>query len=261
MQAFDMMKIERRNKKSGVWTIFLLLMIALLTGSVKLSHAGEKDSKSVGIRTIVIDPGHGGYDQGAQGPDGSMEKDISLNLAQILSKELKSDYEVVFTRNGDYQVDLTRRASVANHHRADMFISIHTGGGNRYQMDAWSIFYYKKTDQPNGGMLLKAVGPDNIPGNVEDLPLNWDQIQHRHQKNSRVLAGCMKTQFAGNLKIREVTVAAAALRVLEGLDMPAIVIETGYLTNPKTEKRLNDIAFLTDMAKRIKKGIDIYLTR
>ncbi|MBC2714901.1 MAG: N-acetylmuramoyl-L-alanine amidase [Desulfobacteraceae bacterium] len=269
MQAFDMIKIERNNKKSGVLTIFLLLIIALLTGSIKLSHAEKKDSKSVGIRTIVIDPGHGGHDQGAGGSGGSLEKDISLNFARILAKELKPDYEVVFTRNGDYQVTLTRRASVANHHRADMFISIHTGGGSRYQMDFWSIFYYQKTDQRNGGMRPEAVGPDNIQDNnqvniqdnVEDLRLNWDHVQVRYQKKSRALAGCMKTQLAGNPEIREVTVSAAALRVLEGLDMPAIVIETGYLTNPKTEKRLNDISFLTDVAKSVKKGVDVYLTR
>ena len=257
MQALDMMKIERNNKKSGVLTILLLLLIVLFIGSVSLSHAEEKVSKSVSIRTIVIDPGHGGYDTGGQGPGGSIEKELTLNFAQILAKELKPQYTVVLTRNGDYQVNLMRRASVANHHRADLFISIHVGGGSRYQRDAWSVFYYKKTDSSEGGMRPEIIFRES----VEDLQLNWDQIQLRHQKESRALAGCMKTQLVGHPDIREVTVAGMALRVLEGLDMPAIVIETGYLTNPKTEKQLNDVSFLTDVAKRIKKGIDIYLTR
>ncbi len=257
MQAFGMTKIERRNKKSGILTVLLLLLITLFVGSVILSHAEDKDSKSAGTRTIVIDPGHGGHDTGVQGPDGSIEKELSLNFAQILAKELKPDYEVVFTRNGDYQVALTRRASVANHHGADMFISIHTGGGYQYQMNTWSVFYYQKTDLRLGENRLKAVAPDNN----EDSRLNWNHVQLRHQKQSRALAGCMKNQLAGNPEIREVALTGAVLRVLEGLDMPAIIIETGYLTNPKTEKRLKDIAFLTDVAKSIKMGVDIYLTR
>ncbi|MCK5783243.1 MAG: N-acetylmuramoyl-L-alanine amidase, partial [Desulfobacterales bacterium] len=263
MQALDMIKFERNNKKSGVLTILLLLLIVLFIGSVSLSHAEEKVSKSVRIRTIVIDPGHGGYDTGGQGSGGSIEKELTLNFAQILAKELKPNYDVVLTRNGDYQVALMRRSSVANHHRADMLISIHVGGGSRYQMDAWSIFYYKKTNQKEGRMRPIAGVTGNrqadLQNNTEDFGLKWDQIQHRHQKNSQALAGCMQTQLAGNSNIRQLTVAGAELRILEGLDMPAIIIETGYLTNPKTEKQLNDVDFLTDVAKRIKKGVDIYL--
>ncbi len=265
MQAFDMIKIERTNHQLGELTIFLLLLIVLFTGSIKLSYAEATTSKSVSMRTIVIDPGHGGYDNGGKGPDGSLEKELTLNFAQILAKELKPDYKVVLTRNGDYQIALTRRSSIANHHRADMFISIHTGGASRYQMNSWSIFYYQKTDQKNSGMRPGTVVPDNSQANLqntaEGFGLKWDQIQLRHQKNSQALAGCIKTQLSGNPDIREVTVTGVALRVLEGLDMPAIIIETGYLTNPKTETRLNDMSFLTDVARRIKGGVDVYLAR
>ncbi len=265
MQAFDMIKTGNSRKKTGDLIIFLLAMIALFAGLVKLSYAEEKGYASVGIRTIVIDPGHGGYDNGAQGPAGSKEKALTLQFAQILAKELKPEYNVVLTRNGDYQLDLMRRASVANHHRGDMFISIHIGGGSRYQMDAWSIYYYKNTDSSEGGMQSTVAGSDysqaDYKHNAEDLRLKWDQVQLRHQKESRSLAGCVKTQLAANPKIQQVTVSAAALRVLEGVDMPAIIIETGYLTNPKTEKQLKDVSFLMDVAKQIKKGVDVYLTR
>jgi N-acetylmuramoyl-L-alanine amidase len=265
MQAFDMIKIGNSRKKTGDLIIFFLVMIALFTGRVKLSYAEERGYTSVGIRTIVLDPGHGDYDNGAQGPAGSKEKELTLKFAQILAKELMPEYAVELTRNGDYQVDLTRRASVANYHRGDMFISIHTGGGSRYQMDAWSIYYYSKTDSSEGGIRSAGAGSDYHQGsfrqNEEDLRLKWDQVQFRHQKESRSLAGCIKIQLAANPDIREVAVSAAALRVLEGLDMPAIIIETGYLTNPKTEKQLNEDAFLTEVAKQIKKGVDVYLTR
>ena len=265
MQASDMIKIGNSCKKTGDLIIFLLVMIFLFAGWVRLSDAEERGYISLGIRTIVIDPGHGGYDEGAHGPAGSKEKELALKFAQILAKELKPEYAVILTRNGDYQVDLTRRASVANHHRGDMFISIHTGGGSRYQMDAWSIVYYKKTYSSEGGMRSTAAGSDfhqaDFQQNTEDSRLRWDQVQLRHQKESRSLAECLKLQLAANPDIREVTVSAAALRVLEGLDMPAIIIETGYLTNPKTEKQLNEVDFLMDVAKSIKNGVDIYLTR
>ena len=256
MQAIDMIKIERSNKKSGILILFLFVT-SMIAGSAILSYAEKRDFKAPGIRTIVIDPGHGGYDNGGQGPDGSLEKELTLKFAQILAKELKSNYEVVLTRNGDYEVALTRRASVANHHRADMFISIHTGSGSRSRMDTWSIFYFKKADSKKGGIKVETA----VLENVEDTRIKWDQVQLRHQKESLALAGCMKAQLAGVSGIAEVNIAGAALRVLEGLDMPSIIIETGYLSNPKTEKRLNDRFFLSDTAKSIKKGIDIYLSR
>jgi N-acetylmuramoyl-L-alanine amidase len=256
MQVPDMIKVHRSAKKNRWLTLIIMLIPSLPVGLVTFSHAVEKEDIVFSNRTIVIDPGHGGHDQGAQGPDGSLEKEIALSLAQILAKELKPDYQVELTRNGDYQVTLTRRASVANHHQADLFIGIHTGGGSRYQMDAWSVFYYEASESP------EKIRPDKNSGNkARNLPFHWDQVCLFHQKESRTLAECIKTQLADNPESREVTVSKAALRVLHGLDMPAIVIETGYLTNPKTEKRLNATDFLTDIAKRIKTGVDVYLTR
>ena len=75
------------------------------------------------------------------------------------------------------------------------------------------------------------------------------------------MAECVKSQLAGSPDIGEIMVSAAALRVLEGLEMPAIVVETGTLANSGTEKQLTDPAFLTDIAGRIKQGVDVYLTR
>lgn len=256
MQVPGMIKIQRSAKKNRWLTLISMMIPILFVGWITFSHAVETEAIGAGTRTIVIDPGHGGHDPGAQGPDGSLEKEIALRLAQILAKELKPDYPVELTRNGDYQVALTRRASVANHHQADLFISIHTGGGNRYQMDAWSIFYYDASGSP------EKTAPEKISRDkAGDLPLRWDQVCLFHQKESRILAECIKTQLADIPESREVTVSKAALRVLQGLGMPAIVIETGYLTHPKTEKRLNDPDFLIDIARRIKTGVDVYLTR
>jgi len=257
MQASDRIKVQISNKKIR-WLAFIFMLIpVLVTGSADSSPADGENGITAGTQTIAIDPGHGGLDKGSRGPDGSLEKEVTFNLAQILAKELKPDYTVSLTRNGDYQVELTQRASVANHHNADVFISLHAGAGSRHQADAWTIFYYEPSDSQGANM-----HPGKTVSEREDaLPIPWDLVCLRHQKESRILAGCIKTQLAGDPKIRDVAVSRAPLRVLEGLDMPAIIIETGYLTNPKTEKQLNDPAFLSDIANRIKTGVDVYLTR
>jgi N-acetylmuramoyl-L-alanine amidase len=271
MQVPGMIEIQRSGKENR-WLVFVfvavsVLLVVLSTAFAMNGTASEylyiKDEVTAATRIIAVDPGHGGHDEGARGPEGSLEKEIALNLAQILAKTLKPDYQVLLTRNGDYQVALTRRASVANHQTADLFISIHMGGGSRYEMNAWSIFYYDAPDPSNGENHSEGqLRPVEIgTNNVRDLPLLWNHACYRHQKESRILAECIKTQLAMTLEIREPTVSKAALRVLQGLNMPAVIIETGYLTNPKTERHLNDPLFLRDIARRIKAGVDVYLTR
>jgi N-acetylmuramoyl-L-alanine amidase len=161
------------------------------------------------------------------------------------------------TRSGDYQLDPVKRASAANYHQARLFIAIHTGGGFLRQMDRWSVFYYNKDENQNHP-------PNPEPGDAADLGaagIPWDKAQQAHQQESRDLAECIRSQLAGHPDISEVHVAGAPLRMLQGIDRPAIVIEAGYLTNPETENRLNDGEFLTDAARRIKRGIDVYLSR
>lgn len=257
MQTPDMTNSAKSNRKIRCLYAALTLVLALMTGLADASLYWEQYESAGRKRTIAVDPGHGGYDTGGIGAGGSCEKEITLRVAQALAEELQADYHVVLTRNGDYQVALTQRASIANSKASDLFISIHAGGSCRHAMDGWSIFFFKEPEQK--GIELRADRTQGTP--QVGSPVQWDIVCSRHQKESRTLAGCIKNQLSGHPDIQEVAIDGAVLRGLEGLGMPAIIIETGYLTNPETEKQLNDPTFLTDIARRIKQGIDIYLTR
>ena len=95
-------------------------------------------------KIIVIDPGHGGYDNGAQGPDETFEKNVSLTLARILAEELGNTYRVILTRTDDYWLDIPARTATANHVAADLFISIHTGGSYLHKASAMTLYYFKE---------------------------------------------------------------------------------------------------------------------
>jgi len=254
MQPVDMTESGKTASGYTYLCAFLMVMVFVLNVNTRFSVAETSDASTDKRRVIVLDPGHGGNDMGVRGPDGSFEKAITLNLSRIIAKALKPEYQVVFTRNGDYQVELTRRTSIANHKKADLFISIHTGGSRRYQANQWAVYYFMSANQRETEF---GKGPGN-PKDAEGSIIFWDTVQARHQKDSRVFAETIKDQLANITGISGIEVNHAALRVLEGADMPAIMIEAGYITNPQTEKRLNDTAFLTDTAKRIKKGVNAY---
>ena len=112
--------------KSMLSVLSLLMLSMIPYGSVpmaaRFSFSNEKT-------TIVVDPGHGGYDNGAQGPSGTLEKTVALQFAQMLQAGFEDRYRVAITRTTDYAVGTFERANFANHAKADLFISIHTGGG------------------------------------------------------------------------------------------------------------------------------------
>lgn len=253
-----MQRPGRRQSGKSLRFHGILFIWALAAVGVMFSQTAGHAAETTWPEIIVIDPGHGGHDNGAEGPDGTLEKDVALFFARILSEVLAPEYTAVLTRSGDYQLDSVKRASAANYHRARLFIAIHIGGGFLRQMNQWSVFYYKKEGVQNQTP-VSGLGEDSdhgVPAGME-----WDRVQQPHQQDSRDLAECIRSQLAGRREISEVHVAGAALRMLQGIDRPAIVIETGYLTNPETENRLNDREFINEVARRIKKGIDVYLSR
>jgi len=220
----------------------------------------DKSQFQIQTTTIVIDPGHGGYDKGAEGPDGTFEKNVTMEFARVLALELEKTYKVILTRTDDYWVDILERTAMANHVNADLFISIHTGGSFLHQARGVSLYYYEKASIPVLMLETESMEGSKI-FNLKEL---WSNIQDRHQKNSKVLAGrilkSLKEKIGENVE-HSSEIQGAPLMVLEGADMPAILIEIGYITNPKEEKSLNDIIELTFLAQKIKKGIDEYFEK
>ncbi len=238
-------------------SLFLLACLAgaacLFTGSggvtADQTPTHPEDSKKV----IVVDPGHGGHDWGARGIDGSLEKEVVLRLAFEIANQLKPHYRVVITRTGDYQVDLARRTALANHEKGELFISIHTAGSPQYHINTWEIYTYNKK--------TPSTEEAGLPTNSDDSAqycLPWEDIQIRYIEASRRLAECLRSRLMDNDQIPAVEVHEAPLRVLEGADMPAVLLEAGYLTHPAAGQMLNDPDFLSKTAADIAEGIDAF---
>lgn len=198
-------------------------------------------------RVIVIDPGHGGDEPGAVGPDSASEKAVTLNLAQLLAAELQREYKVALTRSDDSTLDLDRRTALANHHQADLFISIHTGGSFVHHTSGMAIYHYQD---------FSEAPPPHKPD--KNTPILWDRAQTRHLAKSRELAGLIGTRLGRLEAVEERRIQGAPLLLLQAANMPAVLIEIGYLTNPAEGKKLSDQRFLTDLAREIRRAIDEY---
>ncbi len=257
MQGSSMGGTNRYDKKIKALSVFLMLAAMTLAGG---SFSSAKGAEPGPVPVIVIDPGHGGNDTGVTGPGGTKEKNLTLGLAKILAATFSPAFSTVLTRTGDYQLPLTQRASAANTHHGDLFISLHTGGSRRHEANRWSVFYFAP---PDHGSRLQSTAKTKQPIKKE-MPgpgPAWEQVSLRHQQQSRAFAQHLKTRLELLGEIPGITVMPAALRVLEGLDMPAIVMETGYLTHRETETLLNDPVFLKKMATQIKKSVERFLAK
>ena len=121
-------------------------------------------------RVIVLDPGHGGREIGARGADGTVEKAVAMKLAQFISAELQRDYKVALTRTDDYSVDLNNRTALANHLKADMFVSLHTGGSFVYGTAGPILYYYQHASKSS---LTRGENPA-FQGENTNRPIPWD---------------------------------------------------------------------------------------
>jgi N-acetylmuramoyl-L-alanine amidase len=218
-------------------------------------HAiAKKNLFEASQRVVAIDPGHGGHESGARGPDGTTEKAVTLSLAKILATELKRQYRVVLTRTGDMPISLVNRTATANHHKADLFISIHTGGSFVRGSSGIFIYHYQNFSEDT----RKHGRNMPIQRKNRNAPILWDRAQSKYLEKSRLLAGLISTRLDELSEVNNSRLQGAPLLLLQGANMPAILIEIGYLTNPSEEKRLNDRGHLTGLARKISRGIDEY---
>jgi N-acetylmuramoyl-L-alanine amidase len=208
-------------------------------------------------KIIVLDPGHGGYDNGAKGPDGTFEKNVTLSLARIMAEAFGDKYKVILTRTDDYWLDIPARTAAANHLEADLFICIHTGGSFLHQASGMSLYYYKETSGP----ILTLNAEPSEPKKSTNKLTPWTNIQKKHQATSKSLAELIQNRINEQIIIIESKIQGAQLEVLEGADMPAILVEIGYITNPADEKLLNDMEFLSDVARVIRSSIDDFFEK
>jgi N-acetylmuramoyl-L-alanine amidase len=195
-----------------------------------------------GIRTVAIDPGHGGEENGARGPTGVLEKDVTLSVARRLKAliESKLGLRVVLTRPGDETVSLDDRATVANSNKADVFISLHANAALRKAPKGAEVYYLsteRVTSEARG-----SAAPQELPvlggGNREIEVILWEMAQTRHLAQSAAFAELIEEELSSRLKMTARPVQQAPFRVLVGANMPAVLVEMGFLSNPDEERQL-----------------------
>ena len=245
-----------QNFHHGVAPILgILILYFLSTGAIPA--VANQPLFDAYRKIIVLDPGHGGRESGARGADGTAEKAVALELTQLIAAELQRDYKVTLTRTDDYHVDLDNRTALANHLKADVFVSLHTGGSFVYSTAGPIIYYYQNVSKLASSREANSALPDE----GENIPIPWDRVQNSYTEKSRILAGMISSRLNTLNSIKNIRIQGAPLTVLQGAHMPAILIEAGYLTNPAEEKNLRNNRFLTDLAAEISKGIEDFLPR
>ena len=239
-------------------TYYQRLILVVIAGFFLTCMANEASAKKPLFedykRVIAIDPGHGGEDTGARGSDGTTEKAVTLNLARKLAIELKREYKVVLTRTDDSRVNLEKRTALANHHKADLLISLHTGGSLLHSISGIFIYHYQDFAEnlPKRNENQLSLEQDKT------APILWDQAHSRHLGKSRILAHLINRHLNSSTNDKESRVQGAPLLLLQGANMPGIIVEIGYLSNAAEEKQLTDQHYLTDLAKKIRRGVDDY---
>jgi len=241
--------VDRSNRHLCFALVVCLLFFGHATGAIARQPLFEAFK-----RVIVIDPGHGGQDFGAKGPDGALEKTITLELARLIVFELEPEFKVVLTRTDDYGLDLETRTAMANHLQAQIFMSIHTAGSFVHSTTGTSIYYYQNFSKPDSG----KEQPPSPADKKDNEPILWQNVQSSHLAKSRALAGTIDDRLKSNTAVQN-RIEGAPLAVLQGAAMPAILIEVGYLTNPSEEKNLRDQNYLMDLAEQIRLGIEDFM--
>jgi N-acetylmuramoyl-L-alanine amidase len=209
---------------------------------------------AVGLRTITIDPGHGGDDVGARGGNGAVEKDLTLAVARRLKAlvEGRLGIRVLMTREDDRSIPLNERIALANNNKADVFISLHANASPRPAAGGASIYVaaFDARDKTQA-----TLTPERVPvfgGGLRDIELVlWDFAQSRYIEQSAELARIVEESLRGRVGVEVRPVERAPFRVLESANMPAVLIEMGFLSNPDQEKVLGGAAFQTAFAQSV----------
>ncbi len=201
--------------------------------------ASEAPAVPGGLHAIVVDPGHGGDEAGAHGTAGAIEKELTLDLARRLKAALEArlGVRVVLTREDDRRLGLDERAAIANNSKADLFLSLHANASVQPAAHGATVFHLNADREPADG----GLAPTGIPalGGMRTLDLvPWDAVQERHLTASTRLAEAVAQSLRGRVDLTATPVREAPLRVLVGANMPAVLVEAGYLSNVDDEKRL-----------------------
>jgi N-acetylmuramoyl-L-alanine amidase len=218
------------------------------------------------VKTIVVDPGHGGKDPGTFVKGGLMEKDIVLELSKMLAPKLEKRLrcEVILTRDRDVFLSLEKRTAFANAHNADLFISVHVNANEVKEVKGVETYFLNMaTDQR--AMRLAAAENATSEKSIGDLQkiLNDLMLNTKITESSRlaheVQKGITGYMEKNRVTVKDLGVKQAPFYVLIGAEMPAVLLEVGFITNPTERRRLGSKKYLANLAEGITAGIDDYI--
>jgi N-acetylmuramoyl-L-alanine amidase len=224
------------------------------------------------LATIVIDAGHGGEDPGARGRHGSREKDITLTIARRLKAliDVEPNMRAVMTRDGDYYLPLQVRVDKARKVRADLFVSIHADAFVRPDARGSSVFALSERRATSEAARLLAkrendsdlIGGVNLDGKDDYVKRTIiDLSQTATIDYSLRLGNSVLQRLASVNTLHKGQVEQASFAVLKSPDIPSILVETAFISNPEEEQRLNDDEYQEKLAHAILGGIRDYFTK
>jgi N-acetylmuramoyl-L-alanine amidase len=211
----------------------------------------------LGFETVVIDPGHGGDDAGVRGSGGTEEKQITLDVARRLRERLETrlGLRVLLTRDDDRSVGLDERAAAANNSKADLFLSLHANAALTPSMSGAEVFHLQLDGEGENARRESASEAVRLPvlgGSTRAIDIvRWDLAQAAHVEDSAILAGFLDAELRRHVPMSARPVQQAAMRVLTGANMPAALVEMGYLSNPEDESRARGDQFREGIAQAL----------
>ena len=237
------------------------------TAAPKKETAGTRE-----VKTIVIDPGHGGKDSGALGKN-SQEKDIVLAIGKLLKKELeKAGFNVKMTRDKDVFIELGQRANLANQWDGDLFVSLHCNAidatpERKKQIRGYHVYVLRAPESEEDKAIARRenkvatlYGEKNAKEELS--PIEWFKLEARLEKykqNSYMFTEEMlKAMDGGKIKRQAGGVGGAGFMVLVGALMPAVLFEIGFISNLEDEAYMMSKAGQADIAERISKAVSSY---
>ena len=253
------------------------LVVDLYTKSKKQKEVNKKVLKSVPIGqkrdiVVVIDPGHGGEDPGAIGPNRLKEKDVVLAIAKELKKQIDSrkGFKAYLTRDRDYYVGLRKRTRIARKYNTDLLVSIHADAFKKAQAHGASVFALSNrgatsetarwlAKKENSADLIGGVGGVSLEDKDDVLAsVLLDLSSTASLKASLGVGGRVLMSMGNVARLHKKSVQQAGFVVLKSPDIPSILVETGFISNPAESRRLKTANYQKKMAKAINKGILAY---
>ena len=227
--------------------------------------ANPKAPKAEKAPLVVLDAGHGGEDTGARGRGRLLEKDAALAIAKAVGAELERlGCRVAYTREDDTFIPLWGRAKIANDQGADLFVSLHLNAARARAATGSEVYFLSlgqaeadaqaTVDAENAGQEKDpAAGPDVVASILDDL------AQKAYLRDSESLAVDVQRELNRFAGIKERGVKQEPFIVLRGAAMPAVLVESVFISNPKEEKKLKDPDFVAKLGQAIAKGVKAYL--